>query len=175
MISDNTRASAKEEFSPWKIIKSDRSIIRNMVVMITLWIGASFCYYLISYQLKYIKGDLFTNGIVSSISECFAYAISGFMQQTFGLNRMFVFSFFLGALGMLCLILINTDDQFFLSLFILGSKFGIASAFNLVYLGNSQVFPVTIVGTSYGLCGLFARIFTIFTPYVAEIKPDAVP
>ena len=40
--------------------------------MILVWLSASFCYYLISYQLKYLKGDIFTNGIVSSVSEILA-------------------------------------------------------------------------------------------------------
>ena len=57
----------------------------------------------------------------------------------------------------------------------MGSKFGISSVFNLVYLGNTQIFPTSIVATTYGVCGVFARVFTIFAPYVAEITPESVP
>lgn len=146
-----------------------------MIFMVIMWVSASFCYYLITYQLKYIKGDLFINGMVSATSECFAYAISGFLQATFGLKPTLFFSFLLGVIGMICLILIDTDSELVLSVFILGSKFGISSAFNLLYLGNTQMFPMNMIATSYGICAVFARLFTIFSPVVAEIKPDTIP
>ena len=34
---------------------------------------------------------------------------------------------------------------------------------------------MSMMATSYGICGVFARIFTIMAPSVAEIKPDTVP
>ena len=57
------------------------------------------------------------------------------------------------------------------SLFVLGSKYGISSAFNLCYLGNNFLFPVSILATSYGVCNIFARLITIGAPYFAELKP----
>ena len=65
--------------SQFQIIRQDRNILINMICMVILWFAASFCYYLISYQLKYIKGDMYTNGLVSGSSELIAYAISGIL------------------------------------------------------------------------------------------------
>ena len=143
--------------------------------MVVLWAVASFCFYLISYEVKYLHGDLFINGIVSSASECIAYGISGIVKQRFGLRPCLVVSYFIGAIGMLGLIFVKTENQFWLSLFVLGSKFGISLAFGLVYLANAFMFPVSIVASTYGICGVFARIVTIFSPYVAEIKPEVIP
>ena len=108
----------------------------NMVCMIILWFAASFCYYLISYQLKYIKGDIYINGLVSATSELFAYAISGYLLQILGLTSLLRISYGLGVVGMVCLILIPTENQVYLAIFILGAKFGISSAYNMVFLGN---------------------------------------
>ena len=75
---------------------------------------------------------------------------------------------------MTSLILINTDSQILLGLFILGSKFGVSQAFNLAYYGNIQIFPVNIVASSIGYCNIFARMSTIFAPFIAELKPEYI-
>lgn len=168
-------SEAEKEQSNFKFIISNKKILYNLVLMIVVWLGSSFCYYLISYQLKYIKGDMYLNGIVSSLSECTAYAVSGLFLSKLGFKQVTALSFALGALGTLCLLWTSSDSQALLSLFVLGSKFGISAAFNLAYLGNLLIFPVRISATSVGICQCFAKIFTIFSPYVAEIKPESVP
>jgi len=146
----------------------------NLFGMIMVWLSASFCYYLISYQLKYIKGNLYINGLVSSSSEICAYALSGVLMKLLGVKYILILSYTLAISGMMCLIMINTQDQIWLSFFILGSKFGISSAFNVAYLGNQILFPMSIMAASYGICNVFSRIITIMSPYVAEVKPEAV-
>ena len=56
---------------------------------------------------------------------------------------------------MLCLVMSSTNDQMLLSIFILGSKFGVSQVFNLAYLGNMQLFPTSMLATSYGICNIF--------------------
>ena len=108
----------------------------NLICMTFVWLSASFCYYLISYQLKYIKGNIYINGIVSSTSECFAYMLSGVIMKLVGIKNNLILSYSLAIAGMICLITVNTTNQLWLSIFILGSKFGISSSFNIAYLGN---------------------------------------
>jgi hypothetical protein len=69
--------------------------------MVVIWISASFGYYLISYQIKYFKGDLYVNGIVSSSSEIVAYLLSGYLLKIFGIKPVLVFSYTLAFLGMM--------------------------------------------------------------------------
>jgi len=54
--------------------------------MAVVWLSASFGYYLIGYQLKYIKGDLFINAVITSLSEIAAYLVSGFLFEKFGIK-----------------------------------------------------------------------------------------
>lgn len=63
-----------------------------------------------------------------------------------------ILSYTLATAGMLALVITETKDQILLIIFILGGKFGIASAFNVAFLGNNALFPVSIVATSYGVC-----------------------
>jgi Na+/melibiose symporter-like transporter len=94
--------------------------------MTMVWISASFCYYLISYQLKFISGSVYWNTIVSSSSEIVAYLISGVLMKLLGLKKVMIMSYSISLLGMLSLVLVPTENQFWIMLFILGSKFGIS-------------------------------------------------
>ena len=104
--------------------------------MVTIWTAASFCFYQLLYELKYIKGDIFINALVSSISEVSAYLISGILCKLLGVKNIFVIGFLIAVIGMMGLILIDTDNQLALSFMVLGSMFGISNAFNIAYLGN---------------------------------------
>ena len=157
------------------MILADKTVLRNMICMVGIWVSASFGYYLISYQLKYLKGDLYLNGAMSSISEVVCYLISGFLQAKFGFRRVLVIAFCVSLVFMLVLTFVEIDSNAVLSLIILSCKGGVSMGFNLAYLGNAQFFPVSIVATSYGICSFVARVFTIFSPYIAEIKPQEIP
>ena len=76
------------------------------------------------------------NGITSSVSEILATLISGIMIGYIGLKRTLSLSYMIAFAGMLCLLMVNTGDQMKLSIFILGSKFGVSQVFNVAYLGN---------------------------------------
>ena len=78
--------------------------------MLVVWMASSFCYYLISYQLKYLHGNIFINGIVSSSSEILAYCTSGVMVMTFKIKNTLIFSYALAFLGMAALIAYNDDN-----------------------------------------------------------------
>ena len=76
---------------------------------------------------------------------------------------------------MVALILSTSTNKIVISIFVLGSKFGISSAFNTAYCANILVFPVSMVATTLGLCNFLSRLGTIFAPYVAEITPEWIP
>ena len=50
---------------------------------------------------------------------------------------------------------------------VLISKFGIACAFNIIYVSHSSVFPVAFGATALGFCNFFARIFSATSPVLA--------
>jgi hypothetical protein len=81
-----------------------------MIGMSMVWLSASFCYYLISYQLKFLQGDLYTNGISSSSSEIVAYCLSGLLYKKLGLKLTLALSYLIGFAGMTSLIFINTQS-----------------------------------------------------------------
>ena len=78
--------------------------------MCGVWITGMFCYHLIFYQLKYLKGDVYVNNVVSSLSEIVAFLFSGIIYEFIGLKKTLVLSFLVSALGMLSLLVIKTEN-----------------------------------------------------------------
>lgn len=99
--SSTTRMS---EQSALGLIMKDSKTFINMFAMIMVWVSASFCYYLISYQLKYLRGDLFVNGITSSVSEIAAFLLSGIFLSYLGLKSTLIISYVIAFSGMFCLL-----------------------------------------------------------------------
>ena len=69
------------------------------------------------------------------------------------------------------LTLSGATSQVIVSTLILGTKFGVCQLFNIAYIANTYLFPIHLVATSYAICNISARVFTIFAPYVAELEP----
>lgn len=59
-------------------------------------------------------------------------------------------------------------------LMVMTVRFGIECTFTLTYLANAMVFPTLFSATSNSICQFFARIFTILSSEVAELK-DPLP
>ena len=62
------------------------------------------------------------------------------------------------------------QDGWAFPLFILLTKFGIASAFNIVYVSHNDVFPVLFAATALGFCNFVTRIFTGISPILAQME-----
>ena len=114
--------------------------------------------------MKYIRGDSYINGVVAAISELVAVVLSGVLFEVIGLKKTLICSYLISAVGMFCLIAVDTNDQTLLAIFVLGSKFGVSSLLNIAYCGNSFLFPTSVLATSFGICALLARSACIFGP-----------
>jgi len=56
-------------------------------------------------------------------------------------------------------------------IFVTLAKFGISSAFVIVYVATVDVFPTLFCATAIGFCNFFARVATILAPLIAEKQP----
>jgi len=57
---------------------------------------------------------------------------------------------------------------------ILLMRLGITFAFGLSYFGNSEYFPAMYLSTVFGMCNVFARMSTIFSPMAVEVVPQPI-
>ena len=101
-----------------------------------------------------------------------AYAFAGVLYQLSGIKSSLFLSFgiaFLGGLAILAYGLAHPQDMVF-PILVLVSKFGIACAFNIIYVSHSSVFPIAFAATALGFCNFFARIFSATSPVLAQIE-----
>ena len=146
-----------------KELIQNRKHFINLVVLLFLWVVSAFDYYLINFQLKYIDGDIYTNTIVSSVSEVSAYLITGALYEKIGTKISFIGSFIIAIVGSMFLITLEDKFPLFMPIMILGSKFGISGSFNVVYLANG-LFPPIYASTTFGLCNFFSRLASMLAP-----------
>jgi len=149
-----------------ELVKNKRHL-QNLLILMFLWIVSAFDYYLINFQLKYIDGDIYTNTIISSVSEVTAYLVSGALYDRIGPKVSFIGSFALAVVGSILLIFLGDHYVAFVPAMILGTKFGISGSFNVVYLANS-LFPPIYSSTTFGAFNFFARLFSMIAPPFAE-------
>ena len=146
---------------------STRNIFVNIVLMCILWTCSSFDYYLITFFLKYIPGNIFVNTSIASFSEVVAYIISGYLMNLMGIKVSYFVGFAVAATGGLLMIFFFHLKSM-IAVFVLLSKFGISFAFNVSYLGTPKLFPVALTGTAFGICNVFARFSTVLSAPIAE-------
>ena len=139
--------------------------------MTCIWLVTSFDFYLINFLISSFK-EAYNTAIASQLSEMSGQILSGFVFALVGTKRGLFFSFgmsFCAGLFILFHGLQNQTHWTFL-LQILIAKFGIASAFNIIYLAHDGLFPVMFAASSFGYCNFFARTFTIASPLLARIE-----
>ena len=100
-----------------------------------------------------------------------AYALSGYLFTKFSARTLFVVCFVLSGLAGLAILftLSDTDASYSFVFFVMCARFGVAAAFNIVYVGHPRMFPTLFSITSMGFCNIFARTVTFFAPIIAEV------
>jgi len=61
-----------------------KDILVNLIISVFHWSAASFTYYLIQNQLKYLPGNIYSNGYAIAFSYVFANLAAGFIGGWFG-------------------------------------------------------------------------------------------
>jgi len=166
-----------QESEEQKMTGSFKDIVRvrrhfiNLIIMVAVWIASSFDYYLLNFQMKNIKGNIFLNTFSSSMSELPSIIISGIMYKKLGIKVTLVFWFSLSLAGGILLIIFGNAHENLIPIFVLFSKAGVTATFNLCYLANAQIFPAIFAGTAFGICNIGAKTTTILAPLIAEVNP----
>mmetsp|Transcript_38691 Transcript_38691/g.28051 ORF Transcript_38691/g.28051 Transcript_38691/m.28051 type:complete len:212 (+) Transcript_38691:929-1564(+) len=167
-LSDSILESAarKPNFS-LKYFLRQRTITCNLVALSYIWLSISFNFYLISFQMKYFPGNLFTNTYAAGIADLLGYLFGGVIYRKCGLRKSLITCYIFSFIGSMLIIFLN--DSSWMSTFVLITKFGITSSFCILFLSIVDVFPTLFTATAFGICNFFARIGTIFSPSLAEV------
>ena len=119
---------------------SDPSLVRNLLVITTLWTCASFSIYLTNFMLKSVQGDYWINYVVSAISVIVGKGLCFYMRQKFSTKDSLFYSYVIGLIGAIPVAFSETAGEEFqlvavpVCIFIFGV--GNAAAFMLLYAGH---------------------------------------
>jgi len=83
--------------------------------------------------MKYIKGSIFLNTIISSLSEIPSYLLSGYFYYKVGIKLTLIPFFSVAILGSILYMTIKTSNDIAIAIMVLGTKFGISGTFNVAY------------------------------------------
>ena len=77
----------------------DKPYFFNLLIMMLTWQALGFTYTLVSFELKYLPGDIFSNSYTSAIAEIFAKLGAGVVLLRVGMKPLFALSFFISFMG----------------------------------------------------------------------------
>ena len=129
----------------------------------------SFCYYMVSFLLKYFPGSVYVNTYSSSCSELASYCVASVIFAKLGVRPTFMIGYAIACIGGLLIIFVGDAHINYMPIFVILAKFGLCINFVLVYTATSMCFPSEFVGTAFGLCNFISRAVSIGAPQVAEV------
>ncbi|XP_074466045.1 solute carrier family 22 member 4-like isoform X2 [Sebastes fasciatus] len=148
------------------VITSSCNMFSVILLCSFLWIIITMGYFALLLNTSNLHGDPYINCFFSAMVEVPAYIFALLLLQFCSRHFCQSSTLFLGGVMILCVHLIPVDLQIVPVILELLGKFGMTSAFCVVYTVTSELFPTVIRNTAMGCCSMAARIGTIMSPFV---------
>lgn len=160
--------------SPYTRIFKDKVILWNTIMMMLIWCCSNFDYFVINNLLKKLPGIAYLNYYIADGAEIVANFLSLSLIQALGFKLTMMPAYTVALSGMIILAFIKPlpNLRVVSYIFIIWTKFGICSTYNLSYIGNALLFDPSILGTTIGLCTASSRLVNAGAQPVADIPYD---
>lgn len=142
---------------------------RNTIVFTLMLSCASFVYYFYNIYMKYIKGSLVINTIISATTEVLARLTGGLIFFKFGPKLSFASMFTLSSIGTVLLMFFWSYEAA-VPVFIILSKFGITACYTMVFVAGVTMVPTIFAATVFGIVNACARVVTTSSSIAAELE-----
>ena len=143
--------------------------------MTTVQVAMVFNYNLLGFMTPLFE-QAYLIGIICSLSEIVAYAVSGILFECMGAKFTFLVSGLTALTGGLLILFHGLDHQDSLSfpVFFLIAKFGVTCAYSIMVVSNARIFDVKQAATAFGSASFFARIVQTASPLISTV-PQPLP
>lgn len=118
------------------LIKIRRHFI-NLIVLILIWMGASFNLYLLHYNTKKLPGNFFFNSMISSLTDLPVTLLGGFIYYFLGPRWSFTLTFTLALSGGLCILFLSDSHPDLVAYMLSMAKTGIKVTLDICFLANA--------------------------------------
>ncbi|XP_032067291.1 solute carrier family 22 member 4 isoform X1 [Thamnophis elegans] len=142
---------------------------RNIAIMtfmsLLLWMFTSIGYFGLSLSTPNLHGDAYFNCFLSAVIEVPAYVIAWLLLRVFPRRYTISGTLFLGG-GVILFIQLVPPDLHILSLIlVMLGKFGITSAFSMLYVYTAELYPTIVRNMAVGSTSMSSRVGSIIAPY----------
>uniref|UniRef100_A0A8C0KNN2 Solute carrier family 22 member 4 n=2 Tax=Canis lupus TaxID=9612 RepID=A0A8C0KNN2_CANLU len=142
-----------------------RNIATITIMSLLLWMLTSVGYFALSLNAPNLHGDAYLNCFLSALIEVPAYITAWLLLRTLPRRYIIAGVLFLGG-GVLLLIQMVPADYNFLSIgLVMLGKFGITSAFSMLYVFTAELYPTLVRNMAVGVTSMASRVGSIIAPY----------
>ncbi|XP_068816181.1 organic cation/carnitine transporter 2 isoform X2 [Struthio camelus] len=140
--------------------------IRTITIMsVILWMIISIGYFGLSLDTPNLHGDIYVNCFLSAVIEVPAYIISWLLLRNFPRRYSMAAALFLGGCVLLFIQLVPAHIRVLSILLVMLGKFGITSAFSMVYVYTAELYPTVVRNMGVGASSMASRLGSILSPY----------
>ncbi|KAM4726288.1 uncharacterized protein FYW61_012153 [Anableps anableps] len=148
------------------ILLKSCNIFTTALLCSSLWMIVAMNYYALILNTSNLQGDPYLNCFLSAATEVPAYTIVLLLLRYSSRRICQSSTLLLGGIMIICVNLIPIDLPSVAVLLEMVGKFGITSAFCVLYAFTAELFPTVIRNTAMGCCSTAARIGTIISPFI---------
>ena len=89
----------------------DKEIFMNLAVASMLWVAIAFGTYLLSFEIKYLPGNLYMNVVMSTVADLVSTFCATAQYEKLGLKKSFLIGLLLSVTGCLMLLMFEGYDS----------------------------------------------------------------
>ncbi|KAM6357475.1 organic cation/carnitine transporter 2-like isoform 3-T4 [Alca torda] len=142
-----------------------RNILTITIMSVILWMIISVGYFGLSLDTPNLHGDVFVNCFLSAVIEVPAYIISWLLLRNLPRRYSMAAALFLGGCVLLFIQLVPSHIRALSILLVMLGKFGITSAFSMVYVYTAELYPTVVRNMGVGASSMASRLGSILSPY----------
>ncbi|KAE8614501.1 hypothetical protein XENTR_v10008191 [Xenopus tropicalis] len=132
---------------------------------ILLWMIISVGYFGLSLNTPNLHGDPYVNCFLSAIIEVPAYVIAWLLLRSFPRRYSTASTLVLGGVVLLFIQLVPQELGILSIVLVMLGKFGITSAFSMVYVYTAELYPTVVRNMGVGASSMASRMGSILSPY----------
>ncbi|NXL91289.1 S22A4 protein, partial [Alectura lathami] len=142
-----------------------RNIATITIMSLLLWFFTSVGYFGLSLNTPNLHGDAFLNCFLSAVIEVPAYVIAWLLLRSLPRRYSIAGTLFLGGGVVLFINLVPADFSVLSVGLVTLGKFGITSAFSMLYVYNVELYPTVVRNMAVGAMSTASRLGSIIAPY----------
>ncbi|XP_045141095.1 solute carrier family 22 member 5 [Echinops telfairi] len=158
-------SSQKQESHSILDLLQTRNIRVVTIMSIILWMTISVGYFGLSLDTPNLHGDIYLNCFFSAVVEVPAYIVAWLLLQYLPRRYSMATALFLGGSVLLFLQLVPPDLHYLTTVLVMVGKFGITSAFSMVYVYTAELYPTVVRNMGVGVSSMASRLGSILSPY----------